>query len=141
MPNVMIEPMKILLVDDHVIVREIVTNSVKAFSLPSPDEAGNGTEALTKIKDALGRGAPYDLVFLDWNMEPCDGMEVLKACRENKKLAGMAIVMLTAESEQRNVIQAIKAGATGYVVKPFTSKKIKETLLEIAEWKQRRRHP
>lgn len=130
------DPMKILLVDDHALVRQIVTNSIVALELPRPDEAASGSEALTKIQKALNNGRPYDLVFLDWNMEGGDGLDVLTVCRVDPRLSGMAIVMLTAESEQGNVMKAIKTGATSYIVKPFTAKKVQQTLFEISAWKK-----
>ncbi|MDR3425061.1 MAG: response regulator [Alphaproteobacteria bacterium] len=134
------KPMKILLADDHAIVRHLITHSIVELGLPSPHETADGAETLNRIQKAAQEERPYDLVFLDWNMDGLDGFEVLTACRANPKLANMAIVMLTAESEQHMVLKAIKAGATSYITKPFTAKRIQQTLIEMGAWKKDHPH-
>ena len=72
------------------------------------------------VQKARGAVQPYDIVFLDWNMPTISGLEVLSYFHTKPEYADTAFVMLTAESEQQNIMKAIKAGATSYIVKPVS---------------------
>lgn len=115
--------MKILLVDDSKTMRNI---QKKALAALAPEvtfvEAGDGLEALGVM--AQHAGQPFNIMLVDWNMPNMNGLDFVARVRETdrKTLA----VMVTTESEKQRVLDAIKAGANNYVVKPFTP----ETLLE-----------
>jgi two-component system chemotaxis response regulator CheY len=85
-------------------------------------EAGNGIEALSR----LNQGEQIDLMLIDWNMPVMNGYELLRAVRANVLLSGVQIMMITTETSMTQVEQALAAGASEYLMKPFT----KEALLE-----------
>ena len=127
---------KILIVDDHALLRHMVQNALTPFGLKNLDWALDGDDALEKIQAARARDAGYDVVFLDWNMPRKNGLEVLKACRLDKSYAHMAIVMLTAEAEPDNIVRAIEAGATAYITKPFQANSLVEKLQDVIAWRR-----
>lgn len=79
----------------------------------------------------------YDIVFLDWNLPDKSGYRLLQDIRARKKYDGMAAVMVTAESEERFVIQALKAGATAYITKPVSKDAFSKNLHKTISWLER----
>lgn len=126
--------LKFLVVDDHLMVRELVTRTLAGQNAKLIDIASNGEEALKKITTSLNASNPYNVVFLDWNMPKMDGFEMLAKCRCDDRLNDMAIIMLTAESDEANIIKALSAGATAYIVKPFKEEVILKRLENIVSW-------
>ena len=108
--------MKILIVDDFSTMRRIIRNILKQLEFINVEEAEDGSVALEKLKDA-----DYDLLITDWNMPNMTGLELLKEIRANEKLKNLKVLLVTAEAEKENIIQAAQAGANEYVVKPFTA--------------------
>ena len=129
-----ISGLKFLIVDDHLMVRELVTKTLAGQNAKLIDVASNGQEALLKVKDALNASNPYNIVFLDWNMPRMNGFEMLAECRSDARLNDMAIIMLTAESDESNIIKALSAGATAYIVTPFKEEVILKRLENIVSW-------
>lgn len=117
---------KVLVVDDFLTARRIMKNILKQIGFANIFEAENGEAALKVLK-----GNDIDLVILDWNMPVMDGLEMLKAIRADEDLKAVTVLMVTAEGQKQNVVDAIRAGANGYVVKPYTAKTIKEKLQQI----------
>ena len=115
--------MKLLLVDDSATMRRIQKTQLTALGISAIEEAGDGQQALDKI--AAGG---IDMVLLDWNMPVMDGITCLKAIRANAANANVKVVMCTSESEKEKVMEALKAGANNYIVKPFTPEALKEKL-------------
>ncbi|MBE8595247.1 MULTISPECIES: chemotaxis response regulator CheY [Xenorhabdus] len=120
--------LKFLVVDDFSTMRRIVRNLLKELGFNNVDEAQDGAEALTKL-----RTAEFDFVISDWNMPNIDGLELLKTIRGEEKLAALPVLMVTAEAKKENIIAAAQAGASGYVVKPFTAAILEEKLNKIFE--------
>ncbi|MCI0754800.1 response regulator [Teichococcus vastitatis] len=118
--------MKILVVDDYPTMRRIVKNLLDQIGYKDVEEAGNGVEALEKIK--VHR---YDLVISDWNMEPMTGLELLKEVRADAGLSKTPFIMVTAESKTENVVAAKQAGASQYIVKPFTAETLKAKIASV----------
>jgi len=116
--------MKILLVDDSTTMRRIQKTQLSNLGINDVVEAGDGQEGLK----VLGESMPVDYVLLDWNMPKMDGITMLKEVRKDAKYAGVKIIMCTSESEKTRVIEALKAGANQYMVKPFTPDVLKEKL-------------
>ena len=116
---------KILVVDDSSTMRKIVMRSVRqaGFEVDEFLEAGDGKEGLS----VLGT-SPVRLILSDVNMPNMNGLEFVKAVRANDSTKSIPIVMITTEGSEDMVNLAIGAGATGYIKKPFTPEKIKETL-------------
>jgi two-component system chemotaxis response regulator CheY len=117
----------ILVVDDSRIMRNIVKNTFSLMKIPCQFlEAGNGKEALVVLQDQ-----PVNLVLLDWNMPELSGIDFLKKVRAMKQYQNLPIIMVTSESAKYNVIEALKNGATDYIVKPVNEKIFIEKLSKI----------
>jgi len=108
--------MKILIVDDFSTMRRIIRNILKQLEFTNVEEADDGDVAFEKLKEA-----DYDLLITDWNMPNMSGLDLLKEIRANEKLEDLKILLVSAEAEKENIIQAVQAGANEYVVKPFTA--------------------
>ena len=108
--------MKILIVDDFSTMRRIIRNILKQLEFINVEEAEDGSIALEKLKEA-----DYDLLITDWNMPNMTGLDLLKEIRANEKLKDLKVLLVSAEAEKENIIQAAQAGANEYVVKPFTA--------------------
>ncbi len=107
-------------------MRRIVRNLLDKIGYKDVEEAANGVEALEKIKSTQ-----YDMVISDWNMEPMTGIELLKEVRAQPSTAKMLFIMVTAESKTENVIAAKQAGASQYIVKPFTAETLKAKISSV----------
>ncbi|MDH5739945.1 MAG: chemotaxis response regulator CheY [Nitrospira sp.] len=118
--------MKILVVDDMVTMRRIVKNILKQLGFANIDEAENGQEALQKL-----RGDTYGFVVSDWNMPVMTGIDLLRAIRGDEKLKAIPVLMVTAEAQQSNLVEAVQAGVSNYIVKPFTAETLQEKLGKI----------
>ena len=119
---------RVLIVDDSSVMRKIVERALRQAGLDSLVvlEAGSGVEGL----DAL-RGGSVQLILSDINMPSMDGLEFLKQLRAQKLADGVPVVMITTESSEEHVKQAIQAGAQGYIRKPFTAEQVKERVLPL----------
>lgn len=120
--------LKILVVDDFPTMRRIIRNLLKDLGYENVDEAEDGAMGLEKL-----RNGSFDFVVSDWNMPNLDGLEMLKQIRADDKLAKLPVLMVTAEAKKENIIAAAQAGASGYVVKPFTAATLEEKLNKIFE--------
>ncbi len=116
--------MKILLVDDSRTIRNLQKNVLVASGYAEILEASDGVEAM-----AIVESNRPDLVLLDWNMPNMDGITVVRRIRETDK--ALPIIMVTTEAEKARVVEAIKAGATNYVIKPFTSQTLMERVQQV----------
>lgn len=118
----------ILVVDDFPSMRRIVRTLLKELGFSNIDEAEDGQEGLAKL-----RSGSFEFVVSDWNMPNLDGLEMLKEIRADDALKHLPVLMVTAEAKKENIIAAAKAGASGYVVKPFTAATLEEKLGKIFE--------
>ena len=116
--------MKMLIVDDSVMIRKVVQAAVEKIGF-EPVEAKNGQEAMEKIEKD-----PSDiaLVLLDWNMPVLDGYSVLKKIKQSEKFSHIPVLMVTTEVDRKRVIQAVEAGATNYLMKPFSQEDLIEKI-------------
>lgn len=121
-----IEDTKFLVVDDFSTMRRIVRNLLKELGFVNVQEAEDGVQALSKL-----RSEPFDFVVSDWNMPNMTGIELLRSIRGDAKLKHLPVLMVTAEAKRENIIEAAQAGASGYVVKPFTAATLDEKLKKI----------
>ena len=120
--------MKFLVVDDFSTMRRIVRNLLKELGYTNVDEAEDGVAALQKLSSA-----PFDFVVTDWNMPNMDGLTLLQTIRSTAELKHLPVLMVTAEAKKENIIAAAQAGASGYVVKPFTAGTLAEKLEKVFE--------
>jgi two-component system, chemotaxis family, chemotaxis protein CheY len=111
---------RLLVVDDSRMIRRIIMSMVQDFGIAKVDQCSDGTDALRML-----RRHRYDLVISDWRMEPVSGFELLLSVRQDPALAAIPFLMITAERDFGEVINAKSAGATDYLLKPFTA----ETLI------------
>ena len=120
--------LRFLVVDDFATMRRIVRNLLKELGFNNVEEAEDGADALTKL-----RTGAFDFVVSDWNMPNMDGLQLLQAIRADGSLGTLPVLMVTAEAKKENIIAAAQAGASGYVVKPFTAATLEEKLNKIFE--------
>jgi two-component system chemotaxis response regulator CheY len=120
--------LKFLVVDDFSTMRRIVRNLLKELGFTHVDEAEDGVVALTKLRDGN-----FEFVVSDWNMPNMDGLTLLQNVRADPKLKTLPFLMITAEAKKENIIAAAQAGASGYIVKPFTAATLQEKLDKIFE--------
>jgi len=119
---------KFLVVDDFSTMRRILRNLLKNIGYLNVDEAEDGHSALLKL-----RREDFDFIITDWNMAGMDGLQLLKEVRLDEKLAKLPVLMVTAEAKKENIIAAAQAGASGYIVKPFTAATLDEKITKIFE--------
>ncbi|MFZ5776209.1 MAG: response regulator [Thermodesulfobacteriota bacterium] len=118
--------MKILVVDDFATMRRIVKNILTQLGFKNIIEADDGTTALDVLKaEKIG------LIISDWNMPKMTGLDLLKAVRSDASMANTPFIMVTAEAQQDNIILAVKAKVSQYIVKPFTAETLAEKLTKI----------
>lgn len=119
---------RVLIVDDSSVMRKIVERALRQaeLELEAVFEAGNGNEGLDLLTSKQ-----VELILSDINMPSMDGLEFLRQLRTRKLAAGVPVVMITTESSEEHVKQAIQAGARGYIRKPFTAEQVKERVLPL----------
>ncbi|MDR2102647.1 MAG: response regulator [Treponema sp.] len=117
----------VLVVDDSRIMRNIVKNTFSLLKIPCQFlEAGTGREALRQLESQ-----EVHLVLLDWNMPELSGLDFLKQVRRQEKYKKLPIIMVTSEAARYNVIEALKNGATDYIIKPVNERNFTEKLSKI----------
>ena len=117
-----------LIVDDSSVMRKIVERSLRQAGLESLVifEAGSGIEALQILKSK-----EVDLILSDINMPSMDGLEFVRQLHSQNLALEVPVVMITTESSEEHVKQAIQAGANGYIRKPFTADQVKQRVLPL----------
>ncbi len=122
---------KILVVDDMSTMRKIVKNMLNKMGFANVSEYEDGDPAWKAIQEAHSTGQPFDFIVSDWNMPGMTGLDLLKNIRANDSLKKTPFLMVTAEAEQSNVVIAVKAGVSNFVVKPFSIQVLKEKMDKI----------
>ena len=116
----------ILVVDDYGTMRRIVRNLLKQLGFENVDEAGDGLSALRKLKEKR-----FGLVISDWNMEPMNGLELLRDVRADAALKDLPFIMVTAESRTQYVMAAQEAGVSNYIIKPFNAETLNTKIQSV----------
>ena len=119
---------KILVVDDFATMRKVVRNLLKQIGYENIVEAEDGVSALKVLKSQK-----IDFIVSDWNMPNMTGLELLKAVRADSELTATPFLMVTAEALQDNVVAAVRAGVSNYIVKPFTAETLNGKIQKIME--------
>ncbi|MDF7776216.1 chemotaxis response regulator CheY [Sphingomonas sp. AOB5] len=117
---------RFLIVDDFPTMRRIVRNLLKEIGFSNVEEAGNGPEALAKLRES-----GFDMVICDWTLGTMSGLELLTTIRADPALHHIPFLVVTAEAKRDNIIAVAQAGGSGYVVKPFTAATLAEKLSRI----------
>lgn len=120
--------MKVLIVDDFDTIRRVLRNVLKDLGFTNISEADDGKSALKELKKEK-----CDLILCDWNMPEMSGLELLIKIRADDEIKDVPFVMVTAEARKENIIEAVKAGVSSYIVKPFTAETVNEKLSKIFE--------
>jgi CheY-like chemotaxis protein len=125
---------RVLLVDDHSISRHAMSEYLHMLGFSEVDCVSNGSEALDTMVRAYEAGRGYDIVFTDRSMPVMDGMALLQACRADRRFAGTALVILSGETESRAIVEALRCGATSYMVKPVSLDTFRQTISSVEDW-------
>lgn len=118
--------MRVLIVDDFSTMRRIVRNILRQIGLNNVVEADDGTTAW----DILNR-EKIDFIVSDWNMPKMSGIELLRKVRSSEQFADTPFLMVTAEAQQENIIEAVQAKVSNYIVKPFTADTLQQKIDKI----------
>ena len=118
--------LKVLVVDDMSTMRRIIRNVLKQIGYTDLHEAEDGAVGLKKLREG-----GFGLVVSDWNMPVMSGIELLRAIRADSDIKHLPVLMVTAEAQKDNIIEAVQAGVSNYVVKPFTADALLEKLEKI----------
>ncbi len=118
--------MNVLIVDDYKTMVRIVRSLLQQLGFSNIDDACDGPTAL-----AMAKSKEYGLILSDWNMAPMTGYDLLKCIRAEPTTAKTPFVLITAESKTENVMAARQAGASNYIVKPFTLAVLKQKLTSV----------
>ncbi|SIO38164.1 MULTISPECIES: chemotaxis response regulator CheY [Halodesulfovibrio] len=118
--------MRVLVVDDFSTMRRIVKNILRQLGFTNIVEADDGTTAWEVLnKDRI------EFIISDWNMPQMTGIELLRKVRGSEEFADLPFLMVTAEAQQENIIEAVQAKVSNYVVKPFTAEIMKQKIDKI----------
>jgi len=118
--------LKILVVDDSPTMRRILINTIQKAGYSEVKDAEDGKDALSKLM-----AGEYDLLMTDWNMPNMSGLELIETVRADDKIRDLPILMVTTRNMKDDIINAVKAGANGYIVKPFDTKTLNNKINEI----------
>jgi two-component system chemotaxis response regulator CheY len=122
---------KILVVDDMSTMRKIIKNMLTQIGFTNITEADDGATAWPLIEGGIKEGKPFEFIISDWNMPQMSGLDLLKNVRSTSGLEKLPFLMITAEAEQGNVVIAVKAGVSNFIVKPFSAQVLKEKIDKI----------
>lgn len=121
----------ILIVDDMMTMRKLVKKALTTLGYSRIADAENGEVAFKKLQASISSGTPFQLVISDWNMPVMTGIELLRAVRALPQGKALPFILLTAESEKSQVIEALQAKVSGYVIKPFTAESLAEKMAAV----------
>ena len=118
--------MRVLVVDDFSTMRRIIKNILRQLGFNNIIEADDGSTAWEIINKEK-----IDFVISDWNMPKMPGIELLRKVRGSEEFASLPFLMVTAEAQQENIIEAVQAKVSNYIVKPFTAETMKQKIDKI----------
>ncbi len=116
--------MKALVVDDSAVMRKVLSGALARAGITEVDQAEDGERAVAAVT-----AAEYGLILMDWNMPKLSGLDAVKQIRALGKT--VPIIMVTTESEKARVVEALKAGANNYILKPFEPAAIVAKIKEV----------
>ena len=125
------DKLKILVIDDFEIAREMLKKDLAQLGCTNIEEAEDGNIAWVKMNQAYELNTKFDLIICDWGMPVMTGLQLLEKCREDSKFSTILFIMLTAESENQNVIKALMSGASEYMIKPVNAAILKKKIESV----------
>ena len=123
--------MKVLVIDDMSTRRKIIKNMLKKIGFTNITEADDGATAWPMIEEAYNNNEPFEFIVSDWNMPQMSGLDLIKKMRADERFKQTPFLMITAEAEQGNVVIAVKAGVSNFIVKPFNEAVLKDKISKI----------
>lgn len=123
--------MKILIVDDMSTMRKIIKGMLQKMGCDNLIEADDGIPAWEAIQNAQKEGKPFQFIVSDWNMPGMTGLDLLKNVRGKEEFKKVPFLMVTAEAEQANIVTAVKAGVSNYIIKPFNAVTLQEKITKV----------
>jgi two-component system chemotaxis response regulator CheY len=126
---------KILVCDDMVMIRSLVKKALFEVGFKNVVEAVDGKEAMDLINQEQEKQSPFDLVFIDWNMPYMSGVEVVQACKQNPDNAKISFIMISAERDHKNIVQALNSGVDDYIMKPFSPAILSNKIVKVISLK------
>ena len=120
------ENKRVLIADDSTVMRKIIKNSLNQLGFSDYVEAADGHAAMKEVGED-----PVDLIISDWNMPKMTGLEFLKTVRAHGNLKDIPFLMVTSEGDQAKIIEAVQAGVSQYIVKPFNAEQLQEKVKQI----------
>lgn len=117
---------KVLIVDDFATMRRIVKNILTQLGFKNFIEADDGSTAWDILQKEQ-----VDFIVSDWNMPKMTGIELLKKVRADERFQNLPFLMVTAEAQKENIVEAVKARVSNYIVKPFTPETLSEKIEKI----------
>lgn len=119
---------RVLVVDDMMTMRKLVAKACKEIGFTDITEASDGAQAWQLVGEA---NPPFGLIISDWNMPNTTGLDLLKRIRSDSRFGKTPFLLVTAEAEQHQILEAAKAGVSQYVIKPFTSESLREKIESV----------
>ena len=123
--------MKVIVIDDMMTMRKIITKMLKQMGYTDISEADDGATAWPMIEEAHNSGKPFQFIVSDWNMPKMSGLDLLIKIRSTEGMSDTPFLMITAEAEQSNVVKVVQAGVSNFVVKPFKPATLQEKIEKI----------
>lgn len=122
---------RFLVVDDFATMRKAVKATLQILGFNNIIEAVDGKHALEILNENQKANTPVEFIFSDWTMPNLNGIELLKSVKQNSNYSQIPFVLVTAESEQANIVEALKAGVSEYIVKPFNPQILKTKIEKV----------
>ena len=119
---------RVLVIDDMPSIRDLVKNQLRNMNFTEIIEADDGVNGWKIIESQFAQANPIELVISDWNMPNMKGLELLKKVRATANFVQLPFILLTSEAEREQVTEAVMAGVSQYIVKPFSGKVFEDKL-------------
>ena len=116
----------VLVADDYAMTREMIRSILKQLGFLNVTSVEDGKKALERLA-----AEKFDLIICDWNMPGMSGIELLRAVKKDPRFKEIPFLMLTAEAYRENVVEAVKAGVSDYISKPFTAQTLSEKIASV----------
>ena len=126
-----LENLHILIVEDSIMARNKLLEYLEELNVGEVSEAGGGEMALALVDKLQEEGKSLDLMLLDWNMPQMDGVDVLKALKDKANFKDLKILMVSAERDKNQIVNALSLGAHGFLSKPVTIESLKDKIVEV----------
>ena len=126
---------RILIVDDMNMFRQMVRQALNTLDYTALIEAADGSLGLKALEEGIKNKDPFGFIICDWNMPKMKGIDLLRAVRGSPWGKTIPFLMLTAEADKKNVIEALSEGVDGYIIKPFTVNTLAGNMKQIYDKK------